>query len=47
MGGLQLQLISAYLYFLYTKRHPQLLKVLNGKALLAGTLLSAYGFVKS
>lgn len=47
MGGLQLNLISAYLYFLYTKRHPNLLKVLNGKALLLGTFLSAYAFAKS
>ena len=40
-------MISAYLYFLYTKRHPSLLKTLNGKVLIAGTGLSAYGFVKN
>ena len=47
MGGLQVQLISAYLYYLYTKRHPSLLGTLNGKVLLAGLIASAYLFAKT
>lgn len=46
MGGLQLQLISAYLYYMYTKRNPALLKTLNGKVLLAGLIGSGYLFSK-
>lgn len=44
MGGLQVQLISAWSYFLYTKRNPALLSTLNGKLLFAGLVASAYIF---
>ena len=47
MGALQVQLISAYLYFLYTKRNPALLKTLNGKVLTAGLLASSYLFFRT
>lgn len=47
MGALQVQLISAYLYFLYTKRNPALLNTLNGKVLTAGLLASSYLFFRT
>ena len=46
MGALQVQLISAYLYFLYTKRNPALLNTLNGKVLTGGLLASSYLFFR-
>lgn len=43
-GGLQVQLVSAWSYFLYTKRNPALLSTLNGKVLFAGLVASAFIF---
>jgi len=42
-----MQLISAYMYYLTTKRHPALLSTLNGKVLFAGLVASAYLFGKT
>lgn len=47
MGGLQMQLIWAYQYYLYAKRHPDLLKKLSGSRLLLALTLSSYVFFKT